>query len=82
MDSDAGQLLDEVENSLERVHVRADLCDLRPDVLVHPDDLDMRQGRRQLVLLERPLGADPKLALLETRRDIRVGLGIDVRVDA
>ena len=54
---------------------------LRTDMAAHPFDLQMLQAGGPPVGRERSLNVDAEFVLLETRRDMGVGLRIDIRID-
>ena len=54
---------------------------LRADVRVHPDDLDVGERRRSREFFQCPVRADTEFTLFQPRRDIGMSLGVDVRVD-
>lgn len=71
-----------VEHLVDRVQVRRDLGDLRADVAVDADHAQVRHGRGRAVGRQNFLECDAELVALQPGGDVRVGLGIHVRVDA
>ena len=57
-----------------------ELRHLRTDMAAHPFDVEMLQGRGPPVGRKRILDVDAEFVLLETRRDMGVGLRIDIGI--
>ncbi len=74
--------LDQVEQAVERVDVRAGVDDLRADVAVDADHLDGRQLRRARERGTRVAVGDAELVGAQSGRDVGMRLRIDVGVDA
>ena len=49
---------------------------------IDPDDVDMLQPGRQTIRGLGLVDSDAKLVLLQAGRDIGMGVGIDIRIDA
>ncbi len=71
-----------VEHFVDRVQVRRDLGDLRTDMAVDADHAQVRHGRGRAVGRQDFIERDAELVALQAGGDVRVGLGIHVRVDA
>jgi hypothetical protein len=80
-DAAVAQAADQHPHARERVGEGREARELRADVAVDADDLEVREARRARVDLERGGDVDSELALLHPRRDVRMGLGVDVGVD-
>ena len=70
------------QHPLQRVHERRHPGQLRTDMAIHANDFQMRRGGGPRVDRQRPLHLDAKLVLLESGGDIRVRIGVHVRIDA
>ena len=54
---------------------------MRANVGMHPDNPDAGEGRRMVECLHRMVRADPEFAFFEAGRNIRMGVGINIRID-
>ena len=75
-------LLDEVEYLVRGVHEGLKLRDLAADVAVDARDGKARQFGRAQVARKRRVKGDAELVVLEARRNVGMGLGVDVGIDA
>ncbi len=77
-----GQLVDQGEDALQCLDEGRRIEQLRTDVAVDAGYRDVGQGGRAAIEVERVVVGDAELGLLEAGRDVRMGLRIDVRIDA
>ena len=76
------QRFDEIEQPIQRVEIRAGLCDLRTDVAIDADDFQAWQGSGAQVSGDSTLVRDAELVGLQASGNVGVRLGIHVRIDA
>lgn len=76
------QTINQRQQTVHRLEERFDLGQLRADVAIDADDVDVWQRRRLLIQGDSPFNRHTELVLFEPSGDIRVGAGIDVRIDA
>ncbi len=74
--------LDEVEHLVGGVHIRRHFGDLRADMAVDTDDLDILQGSSAPIQRQRLVQSDAKFVLLEPGGDVRMSLRIDIGIGA
>ena len=82
LDAFPGQLVDQGEDALQCLDEGRRIEQLRTDVAVDAGHRDMGQGGRAAIEVERMLVGDAELGLLQTGGNVRMGLRIDVRIDA
>ncbi len=75
------QPIDQPQQLVRRFHKGIQFSELRTDMAIHPDDLDVWHRRRLAIDGGGQLDGDAELVLLEAGGNIRMGTGIDIRVD-
>ncbi len=75
------QTIDQPQQFVRCFHKGIQFSELRADMAIHPDDLDVFHCRRLAIDGGGQLDGDAELVLLEAGRDIGVGTGIDIRID-
>ena len=75
------QPLDQGQHPLQRRHERRHFGQLRTDMAINADDVEMRRGGGPDIDLQRPFRVNAEFILLQAGRDIRVGFGVDIGID-
>ena len=75
------QTVDQPQQLVSRFHKGIQFSELRADMAIHPDDLDVRHRGRLAIDGWRQLDGNAELVLLEAGGDIGVSTGIDIRID-
>ena len=82
VDAAVGEAIDQAQQAVEGVEERWQAGQLRTDVAVDTDHFQVGQLRGTDVDVFGVGNGDAELVFLETRGNVRVGTGIDVRVHA
>ena len=75
------QTIDQPQQLVSRFHKGIQFSELRADMAIHPDDLDVRHRGRLAIDGGCQLDGNAELVLLEAGGDIGVSTGIDIRID-
>src|SRR5688500_11561517 len=81
LDALGGELVDQRQQAVEGVEEGRQASQLRTDMAVDTDHLQVRQGGGAGVNGRRLLDVDAELVFLQAGGNVRVGAGIHVRVD-
>src|SRR5690606_30532280 len=80
VDAHGSQSVDQQEDTVDSVQIGGDAGQLRSDVAIHADDVDVGQAHSPLVHRYGAFNIDAELVFLEAGRNVGVRARIDVRV--